>query len=52
MDTWAPAPVVTTDDEARSIDGYRWWTADELRATDERYYPDVLADLVHRLASC
>jgi 8-oxo-dGTP pyrophosphatase MutT (NUDIX family) len=36
--------------ERASVDGYRWWSAEELRATDERYYPADLPDLLARLA--
>lgn len=28
---------------------HRWWTRDELRATEEVVYPDTLADLLDRL---
>ena len=32
--------------ERRSVDGHRWWTLAELRATDERVYPPDLPDLL------
>jgi 8-oxo-dGTP pyrophosphatase MutT (NUDIX family) len=32
--------------EQRALLDHRWWTVDELRATDETVYPSVLADLV------
>jgi hypothetical protein len=35
--------------EARAIVGHRWWTLDELAASDEVIYPDGLAELVRRL---
>jgi 8-oxo-dGTP pyrophosphatase MutT (NUDIX family) len=35
-----------TDLERRTVDGHRWWTADELRATKETVYPVQLADLL------
>jgi 8-oxo-dGTP pyrophosphatase MutT (NUDIX family) len=35
--------------ERATVDAYRWWSADELRATTERYYPAELPDLLARL---
>ena len=32
--------------EQRALLDHRWWTVDELRATDERFYPRALTDLV------
>jgi 8-oxo-dGTP pyrophosphatase MutT (NUDIX family) len=32
--------------ELRSVDGHRWWSLAELRATSDRIYPASLADLV------
>lgn len=32
--------------ERASVDGHRWWTADELAATAEPYYPERLPDLL------
>jgi 8-oxo-dGTP pyrophosphatase MutT (NUDIX family) len=32
--------------EQRALLGHRWWSVDELRATDETFYPRVLPDLV------
>lgn len=37
-------------EEAAVIDGYRWWTAAELDATAEKYYPRDLPGLLRRLA--
>ncbi|WP_439691590.1 NUDIX hydrolase [Curtobacterium sp. SP.BCo] len=37
-----------TDDEQVDILGARWWTADELDATDEAFEPAELPDLVRR----
>jgi 8-oxo-dGTP pyrophosphatase MutT (NUDIX family) len=34
------------DEEAAVIDGYRWWTAAELDATTETFYPAELVDLM------
>ncbi|MDO9380530.1 MAG: NUDIX domain-containing protein [Nocardioidaceae bacterium] len=41
-------PVSTgwTDLERDSLEGWRWWTVDELRRTDEDVYPEALADLL------
>ncbi|MBO0820846.1 MAG: NUDIX domain-containing protein [Nocardiopsaceae bacterium] len=33
---------------ADGIDGARWWTAEELEATDQKIWPDGLPDLVRR----
>ena len=35
--------------ERRTVDGYRWWTVEELRSTTERFYPVELPDLLDRL---
>lgn len=35
--------------ERASVDGFRWWSVDELRATDEPFYPPELPDLIDRL---
>jgi 8-oxo-dGTP pyrophosphatase MutT (NUDIX family) len=32
--------------EQRALLGHRWWTVEELRATDEAVYPSELADVV------
>lgn len=37
-------------EEAAVIDGYRWWTAAELEATAQSYYPRDLPGLLGRLA--
>jgi 8-oxo-dGTP pyrophosphatase MutT (NUDIX family) len=34
------------DEERRTIRRYRWWSADELRATEDAVYPVQLADLL------
>jgi ADP-ribose pyrophosphatase YjhB (NUDIX family) len=38
-----------TDDERELLLGWRWWTLDELRASDETVYPADLAELVERV---
>lgn len=35
-----------TELEARTIDGHRWWTQRELKATSERIYPEQLAEFL------
>jgi hypothetical protein len=35
--------------ERASVDGHRWWSAAELDATTDRFYPPDLADLLRTL---
>jgi 8-oxo-dGTP pyrophosphatase MutT (NUDIX family) len=35
--------------EQATVDAYRWWSAAELRATGERFYPPDLADVLDRV---
>jgi 8-oxo-dGTP pyrophosphatase MutT (NUDIX family) len=48
-----PSWEVTTDgfdvEERRSVDGFRWWSVEDLAATTERFYPKELPDLVREL---
>ena len=37
------------DYEVRSVDEARWWTADELAATEERFYPADLVELLREV---
>lgn len=37
-----------TELERRTVDGYRWWSIDELRTTDEVVYPTNIVDLLQR----
>ncbi len=37
-----------TELEREVVEEHRWWTVDELRATDETVYPDDLIDLVEQ----
>lgn len=37
------------DYEVTSVDSTRWWSADELAATAERFYPADLADLLREV---
>jgi 8-oxo-dGTP pyrophosphatase MutT (NUDIX family) len=36
--------------ERASVDGYRWWTVEELAGTTERFYPAELPDLLRTVA--
>jgi 8-oxo-dGTP pyrophosphatase MutT (NUDIX family) len=38
------------DEEAAIVDGHRWWTADELDETAERFFPSWLPSLLRDLA--
>ena len=42
----SPAVRPTIDLTAENVAGHRWWTAEELAATDERISPPNLADLL------
>jgi 8-oxo-dGTP pyrophosphatase MutT (NUDIX family) len=48
------APPITADgldnEEAAVIDGHRWWSADDLEATTESFYPLELPRLLRALA--
>ena len=44
-----PAPALPSAAEQESIAGFRWWTADDLRATDESVFPSDLAERYARL---
>jgi len=39
-------------DEQLTIDEHRWWTADQIEATDEQVYPEELADLLRKATGC
>jgi 8-oxo-dGTP pyrophosphatase MutT (NUDIX family) len=42
-------PTAHSDLELMAVLGTRWWTREELRATDERVYPEELLDVLGRL---
>lgn len=44
--SFTPSAAAWEDYEHRIMQGHRWWAVDELRGTDERYYPRELPDLV------
>lgn len=41
-----PVGTALTDLEHRSTAGMRWWTLDEITASEERIFPETLADLL------
>jgi TDG/mug DNA glycosylase family protein len=47
VDSIEVAPTI--DLEAENVEGHRWWTVDELEATDERYSPPELPELLRTL---
>ena len=49
-DTFEAVPTAHSDLEMVAVLGMRWWTVDELRATDERVYPEELLEVLERLA--
>jgi 8-oxo-dGTP pyrophosphatase MutT (NUDIX family) len=44
-----PAPAQLSDYETRTVLGFRWWGADDLRSTDETVLPPALGDLLAAL---
>jgi 8-oxo-dGTP pyrophosphatase MutT (NUDIX family) len=50
-ESFAPVRDGWTETELATMREHRWWTIDELRATDEVIYPEGLADLVERFVS-
>lgn len=49
--SFTPTPTAWTDVEAATMRGHRWWSIDELRATDEQVFPEDLADRLAQLLS-
>jgi TDG/mug DNA glycosylase family protein len=47
VDSIEVAPTI--DLEAENVEGHRWWTVDELEATEERYSPPELPELLRTL---
>ena len=39
-----------TQIEQDTVLGWRWWSADELRATSERFWPADLPDVLDRVS--
>ncbi|MGC9666337.1 NUDIX hydrolase [Planosporangium sp. 12N6] len=50
VDSWEVDFTGHTEIERASVDAYRWWPVDELRATGEQIYPPTLPDLLATLA--
>ena len=50
VDEHDPEPTAVSDLELVSVIGYRWWSRDELRGTDQTVYPSELLALLDRLA--
>ncbi len=50
-DAFEPAPTGHSDLELQAVLGMRWWTREELRATDEKVYPAELLDVLDRLGA-
>jgi len=48
VDEWEVDTAGFDDEERLTIDQHRWWSADELDATEELVYPETLADLLRR----
>jgi 8-oxo-dGTP pyrophosphatase MutT (NUDIX family) len=44
-----PAPLKLTSDERDSFRGFRWWSADEIAGSNERFVPRELARLLQSL---
>lgn len=49
--TFEPTSSAWTDTEAATIRGWRWWSVDQLRTTDEVVFPEDLADQLERLTT-
>jgi 8-oxo-dGTP pyrophosphatase MutT (NUDIX family) len=49
VERWEVDTSAFGEPESRSIDQHRWWSADELEATGEVYYPRDLAALLRRV---
>ena len=47
--SWEVDTANFDDAERRSIDGHRWWTADELGSAAESFYPETLPSLLRSL---
>jgi 8-oxo-dGTP pyrophosphatase MutT (NUDIX family) len=48
-DAFAPDPMGWSEVEQRVMVGSRWWSLDDLRATDATIYPERLAELLEQL---
>jgi 8-oxo-dGTP pyrophosphatase MutT (NUDIX family) len=48
VERFEPSTEEWTEVERRSMSGWRWWTLEELRTTDETVFPENLAEVVER----
>jgi len=46
---FVPTAAGWSDTERATMTGHRWWSIDELRATNETVYPEGLAELLEQL---
>ncbi len=49
VDAWEVDTSGQDEIELATVDAHRWWSIDELLATEEAYYPPDLADLLRRV---
>jgi 8-oxo-dGTP pyrophosphatase MutT (NUDIX family) len=49
VESWQVDTAGFEEIERNSVDGHRWWTLAELVATDQRYYPRNLPELLRGL---
>jgi 8-oxo-dGTP pyrophosphatase MutT (NUDIX family) len=49
VESWRVDTTGFEEVERNSVDSHRWWALDELAATDQRYYPVNLPDLLRGL---
>lgn len=45
------APAALSEDERRMILGYRWWSAEEIRDSEDYFIPEGLAGLIEPLVT-
>ncbi len=49
---WEVSTAGFDEAERQCVDGHRWWTLDELAATDQRVYPPDLVQLLRQVLAC
>jgi 8-oxo-dGTP pyrophosphatase MutT (NUDIX family) len=50
VDSWEVDFAGHNELERATVDAHRWWSVEELRGSDERYYPSSLPELLHDLS--
>ena len=50
-DEFTPTALELTEEEEGWLCGHRWWSADEIRASRERFAPPEIADLLANLVT-